>query len=151
MFDKHTICCPPQSAGARRANPMETTRRRRALKDPPAAPPPPSAARPAARRLAPSRGGLPARGGAGALAEGRRRRAVRLCPGSSLTELPLPLPLVGGAEVPPPSQGVPTTPPLPLGGSWPSHVRGLLFWVLAGIGESGEQPPAPLLCVVSFF
>lgn len=77
--------------------------------------------------------------------------AVRLCPGSSLTELPLPLPLVGGAEVPPPSQGVPTTPPLPLGGSWPSHVRGLLFWVLAGIGESGEQPPAPLLCVVSFF
>lgn len=53
--------------------------------------------------------------------------------------------------MPPPSQGVPTAPPLPLGGSWPSHVRGLLFWVLAGIGESGEQPPAPLLCVVCLF
>lgn len=58
---------------------------------------------------------------------------------------------MGGAEVPPPSQGVPTAPPLPLGGSWPSYVRGLLFWVLAGIGESGEQPPAPLLCVVCLF
>ena len=53
--------------------------------------------------------------------------------------------------MPPPSQGVPTAPPLPLGGSWPSHVRGLIFWVLAGIGESGEQPPAPLLCVVCLF
>lgn len=41
---------------------------------PPLSPPPPSAARPAARHLTPSRGKPPARGGAGALAEGQRRR-----------------------------------------------------------------------------
>lgn len=46
--------------------------------------------------------------------------------------------------LPPPQQGAPTTPTLPLGGSWASYcLLGLPPWVLAGMGEGGGEGTAP--------